>query len=160
MEMELFMLEKLESVVKAACLKHGVGLYDLELINTQHGKVLCVYITKVNGVNITDCTKVNKEISMFLDAEETLIDGAFTLEVSSPGIERPLKFKKHYISAINELIKITYSENTQKSTIQGILKEVNPEHILIEQNDEILNIKFHDIKKAKTCFQNLKKENK
>ncbi len=151
------MLEKLESIAKSACTENGVGLYDIELINTQHGKVLCVYITKINGVNVSDCAKVNKEISLYLDSDETLIDGAFTLEVSSPGIERPLKFKKHYVSAINELVKITYNDNNSKQTIQGILKEVSPDYILLEHENEVININFHNIKKAKTCFQNLKK---
>lgn len=154
------MLDKLEPVAKAACTKNGVGLYDIELINTQHGKVLCIYITKVNGVNVTDCANVNREISLFLDTDENLIPGPFTLEVSSPGIERNLKYKKHYVSAINELVKVHYTDSeSNKSVIQGVLKEVSPEYIVVDKDNENIQILFQNIKKAKTCFQNIKKEN-
>ena len=154
------MLESLEVIAKTACTKCGVGLYDLEVINTQHGKVLCVYITKVNGVNITDCSRVAKELNPVLDAQENLIDGAYTLEVSSPGLERPLKFKKHYMSAINEQIKVTHSINEKKESVIGKLIEVNHDFVVLEDGEDTINIPFHNIKKARTCYQMIKKESK
>ena len=153
------MLERLEGIVKIACATCGVGLYDLEVITTQHGRVLCVYITKVNGVNITDCTKVSKELQKTLSTDSTLLEGQYTLEVSSPGIERPLKFKKHYLSAINELLKITYNDNDQKLTIEGKLAEVHQDFVVIETEKESVQVPFSTIKKAKTCYQKIDKEN-
>ena len=153
------MQERLETVAKDACTKCGVGLYDVDLIHTQHGKIFCVFITKVDGVNITDCTKVSKEMNIFLDSDTSLIDGPYTLEVSSPGVERPLRLKKHYMSAINELIKITFLNNDKKETITGKLSEVHHDFIIIKNDDDKHQIPFHNIKKAKTCYQKLNKEN-
>ena len=142
------MQEKLEHIIKPICLKHGVGLYDIEFINTQHGKVLCVYITKMGGICITDCTKVSKELNEVLDEDDSLVSGPYTLEVSSPGVERPLKYKKHYVSAINENVKISYINAGKKDTITGVLKEVNQDFIILDET----KIEFHDIKKAKTVL--------
>ena len=150
-----------ESAVKDICHRNGVGLYDIEFVKTQHGRILCVYITKIGGATIEDCTNVTRALNIYLDTNDTLFDGPYTLEVSSPGIERPLKFKKHYISAINETIKISFInteniENTQvkpiKETIVGILKEVNNDYIILQKKDAITdtNIAFQNIKKART----------
>ena len=125
-----------------------MGLYDVEFINTQHGKVLCVYITKLGGISISDCTKVSKDLNEILDNDETIIADSYTLEVSSPGIERPLKFKKHYMSAINENVKITFLKGEKKETLIGVLKEVNQDFVIV--NEE--KIDFHNIKKTKTVL--------
>ncbi|MCL2063752.1 MAG: ribosome maturation factor RimP [Candidatus Cloacimonetes bacterium] len=180
------MLENFEVIAKEVCSKHGVGLYDIKIINTQHGKILCVYITRVNGVSITDCTKVSKELNAILD-NNNIIEGSFTLEVSSPGIERPLKFKKHYATAINEWVSLKLDMKNEKniaqkttplhsnshdgdnSTIFGILKEVNQDYVTIENEGELNHISYGDIKKAKTIYKSInpqiadvtaKKENK
>ena len=154
------MLEMLETKIRETCTKCGVGLYDTEIIQTQHGRVLCIYITKAGGVSISDCTRVSKEVSIFLNTDETLVDGTYTLEVSSPGIERPLKYKKHYMSAINEQIKITHNTNEKKENVEGILSEVHQDFIIISIKDDSIHIPFNNIKKAKTCFQKKTKETK
>ena len=178
------MLEKFEAVVREACTKNGVGLYDIEVVKTQNGNLLCVYITKINGVNITDCTNVSKELNAFLDLNPDIIKGAFTLEVSSPGIERPLKLKKHYMGAMNEWVNLklgiksevaqnssqasidstassqsvetTAMSITEKKTITGVLREVNQDFITIEVDSEMLHIPFNIIKKAKTIYKTKK----
>ena len=145
-------LEKVEKVAKDICEKHHVGLYDMELKNTKKGKVLSVEITKIGGVSIDDCENVSRNLSAFLD-ENDLIPGKYYLEVSSPGIERNLTQKKHYVSAINEKVKVTYKTEEATKTVVGILKEVFPEHITVLVEEELEEIKFKDIKKAKTVFE-------
>ena len=160
------MLEKFEEIARNICAKHGVGLYDISFIKTGHGRILCVFITKVNGVDITDCTNVSKELNAYLDTDEELIKGSYVLEVSSPGVERVLKFKRHYSSAINEWVslKIVLSadnienDNLKSKKITGLLKEVYPEYITVELENQTLHIPFNQIKKAKTIYKSLKKE--
>lgn len=146
------MTEKLESIIKATCTTAGVSLYDISLIKAHHSVVLCVYITKAGGVTIADCTRLTKLLNISLDEDDTLIDGPYTLEVSSPGVQRPLKLKKHYISAINELVEITHTTCEKKEKTIGILKEVNPDDISIDIHGETISISYQNIKKAKTCL--------
>jgi len=150
------MFEKLEGIIKSVCQKNDVGLYDIDIHNVRNGKVLCVYITKVNGVSIADCSTVAKEINRLIDGDPSLIDNLFTIEVSSPGLERVLKLKRHYTSSINEILKISYLKENTKEIIIGKLLEVNPNHIIIERierTDERISIPFQSIKKAKTFYQ-------
>lgn len=151
------MIEKIENIVKQICAECSIGLYDVEIKSTTKGKVLCVYLTKMGGVTIDDCSLVSKKISQLLD-EENLFDSNYYLEVSSPGIERNLKYKKHYVSAINEMIVVTYVEDEKKITEKGILREVLPETIHLEIEGDLKIIAFHDIRKAKTYYEMKVKE--
>ena len=151
------MLKKLEEIANKVCSQNNVALYDVEIKHASKGKILVFYITKMGGVSIAECRSVSKDISRILE-EEDFIYGRYFLEVSSPGLERELKFKKHYVSAINEKVKIAFLENDKNVTKIGILIEVFPEEIKMEIQDELVLISFSDIKKAKTYFDYKKKE--
>lgn len=143
---------QLEDIAKQACAEYGVSLYDLELLTTQKGEVISIQISKIGGVALDDCTRVNRYMGRILD-ELDLIPGKYFLEVSSPGLERPLKFKKHYISAINETVQVLYASDNGKETLEGILVEVNPDTIIIKVGEDTREIPFTAIKKAKTVFE-------
>jgi len=145
-------IDNIERLVKEVCEKNHVALYDLNLKNTKKGRVLSVEITKIGGVSIDDCEIVSRKLSEYLD-DLDLISGKYFLEVSSPGLERYLTQKKHYISAINEKIKVTYKKDDKTETVVGILIEVLPDEITLKNNEEIKKINFKDIKKAKTVFE-------
>ena len=147
------MFERLEGLASVICQKWGVLLYDIDVINVKNGKVLCVYITKQGGITITDCSNVSKDINLLVEADSSLIDNLFNIEVSSPGIERTLKFKKHYNSSINEALKIVYLAEAKKVSITGVLREVNSDFIVVESEDKLINIPFQNIKKARTFYQ-------
>lgn len=70
-------------------------------------EVLRIYIDKANGVDVEDCAAVSRRLSDALDQDESLIEGAFTLEVSSPGIDRPLKSTRDFERNLNQLLRIT-----------------------------------------------------
>lgn len=151
------MIEKIEPIVKTACANNGVGLYDIELKTAAKGQIICIFISKIGGVTVDDCTKVNREVSAFFEENEPFADKYF-LEVSSPGLERNLKFKKHYMSAINEIVKISYFADGKSTAIEGTLAEVNQDDVAVNINDEVIHIPFTSIKKARTVYHFGKKE--
>jgi ribosome maturation factor RimP len=151
------MIEKLEPVVKEVCASNGVGLYDIELKTASKGQIICIYITKIGGVNVDDCIKVNRELSAYFEENEPFKEPYF-LEVSSPGLERSLKFKKHYLSAINESVKINYMQEGISQVVTGKLVEVNPDMIILEIDQNKIDIPFSAIKKARTVYVFGKKE--
>ncbi len=142
----------LEDVAKRAAIEAGVALYDVEEKQTNHGLVALIYITKIGGVSVEDCITVNRLMGSELELLNVYKD-KYTLEVSSPGLERELRFKKHYASAINERVKIKYQAEDQRLVVQGILAEVTPQAIkvIIEAEEEVV-IPFTSIKKARTEF--------
>lgn len=145
-------LDRLDEIAKDACTQQGVALYDLETKHAAKGLVIVVYITKMGGVSVGNCRSVSRIISVVLE-EEDIIEERYYLEVSSPGLERQLKLKKHYVSAIGEQIKITFINEDEKPVSKvGRLTEVLQEHIVVEFLEETLPIMFKEIKKAKTYF--------
>lgn len=153
------MLERLENIAKEVCKEKGFALYDVELKKTQKGKIYVVYITKIDGVSIEDCRLISKAIDTQLDTEET--KGRYFLEVSSPGLERQLKTRKHFAGAINQKIKIKFKHEDNYKNITATLAEVQPELIkIIDNNKEEYVIKYEDIKRAKTHFDFVKGEKK
>ncbi|MCK4957182.1 MAG: ribosome assembly cofactor RimP [Candidatus Cloacimonetes bacterium] len=145
-------IERFEEIAKEACHKQGVALYDIETIHAAKGLVIVLYITKIGGVTVGECRSVSRTISMVMEEDE-FIDERYYLEVSSPGLERNLKLKKHYVSAIGEKIQITFlDENEDSVTKVGELTEVLQEHVVVAFLEEELPILFKNIKKAKTYF--------
>ncbi len=150
--------QELESLAKDICQKEGVALYDIEVKNTRKGMVVAVFLTKINGVKVDDCARVSRSIEQELDRVD-LFPGSYFLEVSSAGLERPLKLKKHFVSAINELIRVTWKTDDKTFSHDGILAEVREDDIVLRVDEEQMNIPYKEIRKAKTVFE-MKKCNK
>lgn len=128
----------------------GVKLYDIETVTENERKIYRIYITAVGGVSLDKCAEVTRILSPILDLEPPL-QGAYTLEISSPGIERPLKNLNHYERSIGEYVKVKLI-NTDK--IIGKLESVNDKEIvLVEDDGEKTTIPFDEIEKARTYFQ-------
>jgi len=146
------MKERIEEIVKEACLAEGVSLYDLQWKAVGRGKLLLVRITRLGGVSISDCRRVSKFIDNQLE-EDDPIEGRYSLEVSSPGLERELTKKSHFVSAINESVMLTVHGKEENTKVRGILKEVNPKSImLLSETEDMLEIPLTSIKKAKIFF--------
>lgn len=150
-------LDKIKELVEKITLETGVDLYDLEMKNTNKGKVLRVYITRQGGVSLSECSRVSRLMSRELDVID-LIANHYFLEVSSPGLERALKTKKHYEQAVEEQIKVTYRQDNKNVTDYGKLQEVTENGIVLEKDitgkeaPPLLSIPFESIKKARTVF--------
>lgn len=130
--------------------KHGYALYDLEFIKKSN--ILSVLIERTDGenINIDDCVKVSEILNQYLDSHE-FYDEAYTLDVSSPGIMRPLKTKNHYQQQIGNEIEINlYQKDPKLNTkkVIGILEEVDEEEIVIDGN----HFSFKQITKANVAF--------
>lgn len=130
--------------------EHGYALYDLEFIKKSN--ILSVLIERTDGqnINIDDCVKVSEILNQYLDSHE-FYDEAYTLDVSSPGIMRPLKTKNHYQQQIGNEIEINlYQKDPKLNTkkVIGILEEVDEEEIVIDGN----HFSFKQITKANVTF--------
>lgn len=104
----------------------GLELVELEYKPEGHGRVLRLFIDKPGGVTLDDCSAVSRELSELLDVEDFIRD-RYTLEVSSPGINRPLKTDSDYRRYTGRLVKIRTFElledeaGNQRKTFLGEL---------------------------------------
>ncbi len=153
--MEFYRVQ-IEELAKKVCAELHLALYDIDEKLSNKGRIFTIYLTKIGGVTLDECAKFSRTLSEILD-ELDIIPDRYFLEVSSPGIERPLKLKSHYVSAINEKILVQWSSETKKSTM-GTLVEVNQDYILVDDRGEKLEIPFKSITRAKTVFLNSPQE--
>lgn len=136
--------------LKALCVECGVDLYDVEVANENRRAIYRVYITKQGGISLDDCTKLSKLLSPIYDVEPP-INGDWTLEVSSPGLERKLERAEHFASSIDELVTIT---TIDKEKFSGKIITFDGDVVEILQDDgKSVEIKFPNIKKARTYIE-------
>lgn len=136
--------------LNALCSECSVKFYADELISENSRQIYRVYITKKNGVNLDDCEALSRLLSPILDVEPPT-SGAFTLEVSSPGLERKLTTPSNFENSLGELVKITL-KNGEK--ISGEILFFKDEILKLKttENNEI-SVNFNEIKKAKTYIE-------
>ncbi|PSM51572.1 DUF150 domain-containing protein [Campylobacter blaseri] len=127
----------------------GVNLYDTETVSENGRTIFRVYITKKGGITLDDCEKVSRLLSPIFDVEPP-VSGDYILEVSSPGLERVLTKPHHFEQSIGEFVKITINSNEK---FEGKILKFEDEILTIETEGKKLDIKFNDIKKAKTYIK-------
>ena len=154
---EIQLLEALEE----AALSRGFDLVDIELTGSGRNSLLRIYIDKPGGLSLDDVASANTWIASTVEALDPY-KGSYTLEVSSPGIDRPLRTIQHFEQAIGQEVVITLdnaltsggvssekSKPRQKYT--GNIVAVDPQKQLIslEADKEIYELEFLHIKKAR-----------
>ncbi|CUU72392.1 ribosome maturation protein RimP [Campylobacter hyointestinalis] len=127
----------------------GVNLYDTEIANDNGRTIFRVYITKNGGVNLDDCEAVSRLLSPIYDVMPP-VSGDWVLEVSSPGIERKLSKIEHFKASVGELVKISLND---KSELKGKVLSATDDKITVDIDGVSNDIKFVDIKKAKTYIE-------
>ena len=123
---------------------------DIELRRegSRGGRVLRVYLDKDGGPKMDELSKVSHGLSELLDTLN-IVDGAYTLEVSSPGINRPLKKPEHFHRFVGKKVRVRTRDMIQgRRSFLGPLVEVSPESILINQDGTKLEIPFSMIERS------------
>lgn len=143
---------KTEELVMPLIEQNNFELVDVEYVREGSNWYLRVYIDKQGGINIEDCELISRALSDMLD-EKDYIDEAYILEVSSPGLGRPLKKDKDLQrSLMSEVeIKLYRSRDGQKD-YRGILKSYDKDEIVIEENNEEIIFKRNDIALIRLAF--------
>lgn len=121
--------EKLNSLIAEVCESVEVELVELDEFQAGKRKVLRLYIDKPEGVTVGDCTQVSRLLSAALDLDEELISESYTLEVSSPGLDRPLKSPADFKRNIGRFLRVARSTG---KPVTGILLSADEQNIMLE----------------------------
>ena len=139
----------LEESIKLAVESLGVELYDITTVREHDDNIYRVSITSKDGVNLDKCAEVSRMISPILDLDEPL-GGKYKLEVSSPGIERRLKTKHHFISSVGENVKV---KDIATDVFKGKLLSADNDKITIETEFGKEELEYGSILSASTYFK-------
>jgi len=137
--------QRIEELLKPSINALGYELVALEL----DAKVLRIYIDQAAGITVDDCARVSRQVSAVLDVEDP-VAGAYTLEVSSPGLDRPLvkvdDFKRH----VGEKIRVrTHEAVLGRKNFTGELVSAENELIVVEVDNEQYELAYSNIAKAR-----------
>jgi len=136
--------ELLEPVVEAA----GYDLVAVEYITGSRRPLLRLSIDKPGGVSASDCSKVTREISPVLDVEDP-IDSAFVLEVSSPGMERPLQRAQDFDSFKGSKVRLRLTEGYPRRRFSGVLMGMQDGRVGVEIGEDQHWFPFEDVQQAR-----------
>jgi len=142
-------VRRIREVIAPVLERASVELVDLRMLPQKGRRVLRLYIDKPGGVDLHDCTTISREVSVQLDVHD-LIPGRYTLEVSSPGLDRPLRTAPDFERNVGRTLKVTVRDS------DGVQHQQNGELLACEENRIVLDVKgekvsipFGDIQTAK-----------
>jgi ribosome maturation factor RimP len=131
----------------------GVELVLLEQAGGKQQKVVRLYIDHVAGVTHDLCGRVSEAVGKALDEEKTF-GGAYTLEVSSPGLERPLRKREQFERQVGKKVYVKTRVPVDGAKVwQGRLAEVTPDTVLVEDGAKRVSIPLSDIGSAHLIFE-------
>lgn len=134
-------------------------LVDVNLSNAKNSQKVIVHLDGDEGISIDVCAEISRKLGARIE-EEDLISGSFTLEVSSPGLDLPLKLHRQYIKNVGRKIKVLKQDN---STVKGVLTEVGKEQIVLQEEQKVKSKdkskKRGETKEVVIPFQDIKKTN-
>lgn len=133
---------------------HALGLELWGIEHIQQGKfsLLRIYIEREEGIAIEHCEQVSRQVSALLDVEDP-IAGEYTLEVSSPGVDRPLFFVQQFEQYVGQEVKIRLRSQIQgRRKFKGIIKKVEGINITVTVDGEDYELSHADVDKANIVF--------
>jgi ribosome maturation factor RimP len=102
-------VEKVKAVAERVTVGRGFELVDVEMKRERGGYLVRLFVDREGGIGLADLQSVSEEVSAILDAEDP-IELSYTLEVSSPGLDRPLKKETDYRKSVGKLVKLSSYE--------------------------------------------------
>jgi ribosome maturation factor RimP len=141
-------IDRIAKRVEPVLLNVGLELVGIEYRRESHGLVLRLYIDKEGGITVEDCTRVSREVGRVLDIED-LIHAPYRLEVSSPGLTRPLKTEKDFKKYQYHLVRVKTIEPIEnRRQFKGRLLKIQEGGIEIETDGAVFHIPLASITKA------------
>ena len=124
-------LKRIEELALPLVEQENMFLVDIEL-KQQDMNVVWVYVdSEEGGVNLDLCSKISRELSFQVENED-IFPKSYRLNVSSPGLSRPLSDKRQYAKNVGRTIKVKYKQEGEYEKTEGILKEVTDKTVTIE----------------------------
>jgi len=140
--------EKLYEIITPVVEALGYELVGIEYVSQGRHSVLRIYIDSENGINVDDCTSVSHQVSGVLDVEDP-VKGAYNLEISSPGLDRPLFDEAHYERYAGQQVKVQLTTPLEgRRKFQGVLLGVKEGKVIISVDGAEYLLPFASIDKA------------
>jgi ribosome maturation factor RimP len=139
------LIDDIEKIVKS----HGAVLYDSEIVQENGETIFRIYILKEGGVDLDLCADISRDISPILDITAP-VSGEYRFEVSSPGIERKLSKKEHFLHSIGSKVKVKILGGQK---LKGELVAADDKGISVQTKDGLEKFSYDQLGTVKTYFE-------
>jgi len=148
--MSELIIDKLRDFLHGLLPVMELELFDVQFRREGHGWVLRVFIDSEAGVTLEHCSKVSRELGRYLDVED-FIDHAYHLEVSSPGLERPLRSVEDFRRYCGRKARVKVHEAVDgEKVFEGMIEKIEDELIYLRLDDgRSIPFSFEKINKAR-----------
>ncbi|TCO23493.1 ribosome maturation factor RimP [Kribbella steppae] len=140
----------LENFLRPIVKQFGCDLEAVDIAPAGRRRLLRVLVDRDGGINLDDVADVTRAISKALDADDIMGDGAYTLEVSSPGVDRPLTLPRHWRRNVTRLVAVTL---TAGEKVTGRIKSASEEAAELDVDGKLRTIPYADVAKAKVQIE-------
>lgn len=138
---------EIEKSIEAFVRAENYYLFELSIKNINKNPFIQLFVDTETGIDADKLAELNRKLSKMID-ENDLITGSYRLDVSSPGIDRPLKYIWQYKRNIGRSMEVSFRDNDSEKIKVGALMNADDERILLETKNEIDVIPYAQIIKA------------
>jgi ribosome maturation factor RimP len=140
--------ERVWEIAEPLVTHEGLEMVDVEFRRESRGMVLRLYLDREGGVSLDDLTRVSRQLGDLLDVHDA-VAGPYTLEVSSPGINRRLRRPEHFRRYLGKRVRVrTVGAVAGRRGFVGTLQSVDAEGIVVEEGADLHRIRFIEIAQA------------
>ena len=145
--------EDLKNLVSPILAEDDMELVELIFIRRPSGSILRLLVDKkTSGISLDECARLNERVSTLLDVRD-IIKERYILEVSSPGLDRPLKDKNDFLRCIDRRARLFLNEPINgKFELEGVINKVEDDAVYIDISNDKVGIPISKIRKAKQVF--------
>jgi ribosome maturation factor RimP len=138
--------EQLAALLRDVVEPTGCDLEEVKIAPAGRRRLLRVVVDKDNGVTLDNLAELTKDISAALDDSDVMAESSYTLEVTSPGTDRPLTLPRHWRRNVGRLVKVVAPDGTE---VTGRILEVNNAHAVLDVGSERHEVAYDRVGKAK-----------
>jgi len=142
------LIEKLEDLLTPILEAQRCELVDIEIKGKPGDQIVRAFVDAPGGISLGQCENISKEFSDVLDMEDVM-PGAYRLEVSSPGLTRPLRSPRDFARNMNRKVKVIFKTDDGNDSFQGEIVSVSDEALQLQGKRETREILFSNIRKGK-----------
>lgn len=147
-------LEEVRDLAEAVAKRRSLLLWDVEMAGQPGSNVVRVFVDADGGVDLDTVAEVSEEISRGLDLKDP-IAGRYTLEVSSPGLERNLRLPKHFELSVGKRVVMKTKERLvgDSHRLEGVISSAEPTVVKVDMTSATAEVPYEQIKSARTVFE-------
>lgn len=142
------LLENISFIAENAASEIGLFIVDINIRGNDRNRIIEIFVDGEESVSAEDLALLSKKINNIFD-EHNIIERSYRLDVSTPGIDRPLKFLKQYTKHINRNFNLVYVEEGNQQNISARLESIEGDFLLFTKGKSLIKINFKDILSAK-----------